>query len=237
MKCARHPDTETALACGRCDTPVCVRCMVHTDVGIRCRTCAPVRRGIPGLGSTRFRNVAIVVGIVFLAVLLIGGGSQLGGSSGPAASDYRQYVDEYIEQYQPEVTASRLIDPWVPAASSASPRPGRRLVAIEVTIEYPKGRQESHVVSSSYFKLIDSDDFAYGTVEAQLDPALTEGLQLSPGQKTRGWVMFELDDNTEIKAVAYGTAVVDLPEPESGVAANSSASAGDMDSDKYALSL
>jgi hypothetical protein len=219
MKCARHSDTETSLACGRCDTPVCVRCMVHTDVGIRCRTCAPVQRGIPVFGSNRFRNAAIVVGIVFVAVLLIGGGSRLGGSPSPDPGGYQQYVDEFLEQYQPEVTANRLIDPWVPTASSSlGPRPARRLVAIEVTVEYPKGRESAHIVSSAYFKLIDFEDFAYGTTQSLLAPALTEGLQLAPGQKTRGWVMFDLDKNAEVKMVVYGASELDLPEAERSAA-------------------
>jgi hypothetical protein len=38
--CARHPKTETLLRCGRCDTPICPRCMVHAGVGIRCPDCA-----------------------------------------------------------------------------------------------------------------------------------------------------------------------------------------------------
>jgi Domain of unknown function (DUF4352) len=192
--------------------------MVHTDVGIRCRTCAPVRRGIPGLGSNRFRNAAIVVGIVFVAVLLIGGGSRLGGSSGPDPNDYQQYIEEQLEQFRPEVTASRLIDPWEPASSTASPGPGRRFVALEVTVEYPRGRQETHYVSSAHFKLIDSDDFAHAPVTSLADPRLPEGLELAPGQKTRGWVMFEVDEGTEIKAVAYGNSELDLPDTETAVA-------------------
>jgi len=42
--CARHPQTETVLRCGRCDTPICPRCLVQTPVGARCRDCANVRR-------------------------------------------------------------------------------------------------------------------------------------------------------------------------------------------------
>ncbi len=38
--CARHPETETMLRCGRCNTPICPRCMVHGAVGIRCPDCA-----------------------------------------------------------------------------------------------------------------------------------------------------------------------------------------------------
>ncbi len=44
MQCARHPDVETDLNCGRCDTPICPRCVVFTDVGARCPSCAPARK-------------------------------------------------------------------------------------------------------------------------------------------------------------------------------------------------
>ena len=37
--CARHKDTPTNLRCGRCDTPVCPKCMVHGPVGVRCPDC------------------------------------------------------------------------------------------------------------------------------------------------------------------------------------------------------
>jgi hypothetical protein len=44
MRCARHPKVETRLACGRCETPICPKCMVMTDVGARCPDCAPARK-------------------------------------------------------------------------------------------------------------------------------------------------------------------------------------------------
>lgn len=44
MQCARHPKVETRLACGRCETPICPKCMVMTDVGARCPDCAPARK-------------------------------------------------------------------------------------------------------------------------------------------------------------------------------------------------
>lgn len=42
--CARHPQVETPLRCGRCETPICPRCLVQTPVGARCRDCAGVTR-------------------------------------------------------------------------------------------------------------------------------------------------------------------------------------------------
>ena len=40
MKCTFHPDTETNLKCGKCEKPICPKCMVMTPVGARCRECA-----------------------------------------------------------------------------------------------------------------------------------------------------------------------------------------------------
>src|SRR5262245_7123698 len=43
-RCAADPSVETYLRCGRCDTPICPRCMIQTPVGSRCRTCARIRK-------------------------------------------------------------------------------------------------------------------------------------------------------------------------------------------------
>ena len=42
-RCAEHPDVETGLRCGRCETPICPQCLIMTPVGARCETCADVR--------------------------------------------------------------------------------------------------------------------------------------------------------------------------------------------------
>lgn len=42
--CARHPRRQTALRCGKCETPICPKCIVQTPVGARCRDCAQLRR-------------------------------------------------------------------------------------------------------------------------------------------------------------------------------------------------
>lgn len=44
LRCANHPDVETHLRCSRCGKPICVRCVVPTPVGGRCRECANVRK-------------------------------------------------------------------------------------------------------------------------------------------------------------------------------------------------
>ena len=44
MRCEAHPDIETILRCGKCDKPICPKCMVETPVGARCRECARINK-------------------------------------------------------------------------------------------------------------------------------------------------------------------------------------------------
>ncbi len=67
--CERHPDVETALECGRCGTPICPRCMIHTPGGIRCPDCAQMRRP-PMYELAPFDYAkAVAVGVVLAGVL------------------------------------------------------------------------------------------------------------------------------------------------------------------------
>jgi uncharacterized protein DUF4352 len=212
LRCAKHTDVETSVSCGRCETPVCVKCMVHTDVGVRCRDCAPARPMLAGLGANRVRNIIIVVGLVFVAVLLLGGLSSR-GSSGPGdAGDYQQLIEDEFAKYRADVTVSQLVDPWSPDLPADAPSIGRRYVALEVTLENPDDSEFPHYVEAAMFKLTDSADFAYSPIDSLIEPALTESLELAPGQRTQGWVMFEIDDENAIQSVYYWTAEVALPD-------------------------
>jgi hypothetical protein len=68
LHCARHPQVETVITCGRCDTPICPRCLVQTPVGARCPQCANVRRlptvDVKPIFLARGIAAAIVAGIV-----------------------------------------------------------------------------------------------------------------------------------------------------------------------------
>jgi len=44
MQCATHPKVETNLTCGKCGKPICPRCMVQTDVGVRCVQCSGLNK-------------------------------------------------------------------------------------------------------------------------------------------------------------------------------------------------
>jgi hypothetical protein len=70
--CARHPQVETYLRCGRCETPICPRCLVQTPVGARCRNCANVRTlptfDVTPLFFARAQTAALVSGVTCGAI-------------------------------------------------------------------------------------------------------------------------------------------------------------------------
>jgi hypothetical protein len=63
LRCARHPNTETVLRCGRCETPICPRCQIQTPVGARCPTCARVNKRFATLLKPRELARAIAYGV------------------------------------------------------------------------------------------------------------------------------------------------------------------------------
>lgn len=84
VMCARHPNRPTNLRCGRCDTPVCDKCVIIGPAGPRCKDCAKtnvgvrpaavayeVKRGVRSLG--RGMSPFMWIWIVIIALTLGGG--------------------------------------------------------------------------------------------------------------------------------------------------------------------
>lgn len=68
--CPRHPKVVTYLRCGRCGTPVCPKCLVHSPVGARCPDCARPPKQLRGLVSPT--NYAAAIGIGLGVAILCG---------------------------------------------------------------------------------------------------------------------------------------------------------------------
>lgn len=62
--CTNHPNELTFVKCGRCDQPFCVRCLVDTPVGKKCRPCATNRTHLE-------ESTGGQVGLAFLAALVV----------------------------------------------------------------------------------------------------------------------------------------------------------------------
>lgn len=104
--CTLH-GVETRLRCATCETPICLRCQVRTEVGLKCPTCAkpaavPPRRGFTGQ-PVAMASVAVGIALTILIVALIARshGSSPGSSPGPAAAPVGRW------QQLPDLTSLR----------------------------------------------------------------------------------------------------------------------------------
>jgi hypothetical protein len=153
--------------------------------------------------------------LVLLAVMLIGAaGSMIGGAESNDPYDIADdYVDDYLEEYEGSVTAHQVIDPWIPEDPENAPPPGRRFIAVEVTVENDTGGEIPVYASSGQFQLKDREQFVEDAVVysgPRAEPELPE-VTLGEGEKARGWVTFEVDENADIETMSYWTQDVPLP--------------------------
>lgn len=70
--CANHPKEMTLVRCARCNAPFCLRCLVDTPVGRKCRPCAEHRTH---LSASQPGNVAaafgVALGVAFIGALIL----------------------------------------------------------------------------------------------------------------------------------------------------------------------
>jgi hypothetical protein len=64
MTCANHPKETTYVRCSRCEKPICVRCMVDSPVGKKCRDCARNRTHIAEAGAKQVLPALLVASLV-----------------------------------------------------------------------------------------------------------------------------------------------------------------------------
>ena len=68
VACPRHPETETALRCSRCEQPICPGCLIQSPVGARCQDCAKIIKSpiytLTAPQKLRAAAAAVIGGIV-----------------------------------------------------------------------------------------------------------------------------------------------------------------------------
>ena len=160
------------------------------------------------------KGASLVGGAVVLLVLFVIGTSLVSGdnplSSGSGPDQYDEFLDEQLAQYEGVAAVERVVDPWTLEGPEYQPAAGYRFVALEVTIENPSDRSDTIWAEAAGFKLTDSENFAYAPSPAGLQPQLPE-VELEPGEKASGWVVFEVDDDNSLKSLSYWTADIPLP--------------------------
>jgi hypothetical protein len=102
------------------------------------------------------------------------------------------------------ITLNDIIDPWVSPSDFApdEPQPGNRFVVFDVTMEYVK-ESGTHFACDINFRLTDTEAFAYDTAFLfDLEPML-QCIDLGGGQKTRGWMGFEVGEAAQLDLLKY----------------------------------
>jgi hypothetical protein len=107
MNCYKHKNVEAPLSCGRCERPICTKCYVSSDVGIRCKNCAPT-----DMRPKMMRTGGSVLGGAIILILVIVAATTVFDLSGNDNLD--DYYDEDWSDYDGNVTASQWLDPWTP---------------------------------------------------------------------------------------------------------------------------
>jgi hypothetical protein len=156
------------------------------------------------------------LGVLVLGGLLLAGAIGTGAIGGSGGSDgyYDDYEGYYPDDLISEVTVNALVDPWNPGADSdVSPSEGTRLVAIDFTMTAP-----ADVPDGAYaygypgsLNMVDTDGFVYSPLAEGRRPQLTQ-VYLSAGQKTRGWVTFEIQEDAEIDSLTFYDQEIDLSQ-------------------------
>ena len=70
LRCERHGEP-TRLTCVDCEQPICPKCMVRTEVGLRCEPCSRPAVATPAIGSEGSRR-PLLLGLAGLAVIAVG---------------------------------------------------------------------------------------------------------------------------------------------------------------------
>lgn len=88
--CVNHPKTETLLRCNRCGRPVCIKCVVRTPVGYRCKDCMNIQQAGYYTATPLDYIIVAVVGIIASIIggaiaIVLGGFWLIAIFYGPAA--------------------------------------------------------------------------------------------------------------------------------------------------------
>jgi len=155
---------------------------------------------------------------VLLALFIIGivasassGTKKIGTTTTPTAEN--EVVQPTTEQAPPTKTYQMgdLVDlngktmavnataPYTSTNQFIVPKSGNKFVTVDITLQ--NNSKDPYTYNALEFKLHDNQDYGYDMAMSDKDPQLSSGT-IQPGQKTRGFITFEIPEgNTQAKLV------------------------------------
>jgi uncharacterized protein DUF4352 len=150
-------------------------------------------------------QVAFAVGtgiiLVLAFIIIVFQDREQDAESGEGANAAPAVAGSVAEAEHVRVILHGIADPWISEGLFQQSPEGRRIVAFDVTIEF-FDNDGTHNANPFQFKLTDANDFAYAEVLRGPEPRL-ETVGLGSGQKTRGWIAFEVESGTPLKLLRY----------------------------------
>ena len=109
MNCAVHPKVERVALCAQCGNGVCKDCLVHTGVGIKCRTCTG-EAAKPAAKQSTSRPRWTVPAVIGGVVLLIAGFLVFKGGDDKVDNKNRSEFSNETPEQKSEFERERKID-------------------------------------------------------------------------------------------------------------------------------
>jgi hypothetical protein len=109
------------------------------------------------------------------------------------------YLGDVVEQYSYLLSAITVEDPTTPGMFYQA-REGYKLVAVEIIVGNVSG--ETLSVNPLYATLVDNEGFVYHPELAGREGQILT-VNLSPGEKARGWVAFEVPEGATVAGIKY----------------------------------
>lgn len=107
------------------------------------------------------------------------------------------------------VTVSEPI-PYTSDNEFEQPKSGNQFLAVDVTYDRSSNSKFTDGYDPSFLKLKDTDGHLYQTSYVTKDPSLSSADSLEAGGKARGWIVFELPINTQLKQAVYSNSDVTI---------------------------
>jgi hypothetical protein len=109
------------------------------------------------------------------------------------------YLGDIVERYGYLLSAITVEDPTTPGMFY-EPESGKKLIAVEIIVGNVSG--EALSVNPLYATLVDSGGFIYQPELAGREGQIVT-VDLSPGEKARGWIAFEVPEEATVASIKY----------------------------------